>query len=82
MITLGDFYHVVEVPRPQKVYENADAVLLYFERRGEYMAIDKNLRGEEYGKYPQYYRSTSGTFKKCKAAFEKYSQNAMAWMKQ
>ena len=61
----------------KKVLENSEAFVVYFERCGDYMAIDKETRGKEYTLGGLYNRSTSGDFKRCKKAFEKYSPKTM-----
>lgn len=56
-----------------KVLENEKAVVAYYERSGQYVAIEKKVSGHEYTKSGLYHRSTRGDFKTAKKAFEKYS---------
>lgn len=75
MINTNDYFHSMRVGT--KVLENNEAVVLYFERSGKYEAIEKRLSGKEYTYSGLYHRSTSGDFKRCKKAFEKYSPKTM-----
>lgn len=69
-----DAYEVMErrAKFPALVLENERAFMLYHED-GTYTAVERERRGHEYGKYPQYHRSTTGSFKKAQRAFEMYS---------
>lgn len=58
-------------------FENAEACMARHNRTGEYIAYEKQMRGNGYGISPFYHRSTTGTFKRAKKAFEKYSPNTM-----
>lgn len=60
-----------------KVFENEEAMLVYFPNGGDYMAISKQRKGMEYTYSGFYYNSTSGNFQRCKKAFEKYSPKTM-----
>lgn len=56
-----------------RVLENKKAYVAYNERTGEYIAIEKIIRGNGFGISPFYHKSTKGNFKRAKKAFEKYS---------
>jgi len=58
---------------------NNAAVVLYDEVHDCYYAIE---RGISYYGGKDYHRSTKGSFKRCKAAFEKYSPVSMARLRQ
>lgn len=66
----NDGYAIERLPR---VLENRKAYVAYIERSGEYIAVDKEIRGAGYGISPYYQRSTKGNFKRARKAFEKYS---------
>ena len=75
MIKTNDYFHFVDQHRDEPgnfAYENSKAIVVYM-GDGRYMAIDKEVRGEEYTVGGLYHRSTSGDFKRAKKAFEKYS---------
>ena len=75
MIKRDDFENVM-YHGAQKVYENEEAVMVYI-CEDYYMAVSKELKGEEYTYSGLYYNSTKGNFKRCKKAFEKYSPKTM-----
>jgi hypothetical protein len=58
-------------------YENTEACMARNNRYGDYIAYEKEMRGNGYGISPFYHRSTRGDFKRCKKAFEKYSPKTM-----
>lgn len=69
------------------VFENEEAIMIHLNKRffdthtgqeakaGEYLAIEKTGKVDVFG--ADTYRSTKGSFKRCKTAFEKYSPK---WM--
>lgn len=70
MVYLDGFEWYEKTPR---VLENKKAYVAYNEKTGEYIAIEKIIRGNGFGISPFYHKSTKGNFKRCKNAFEKYS---------
>ena len=66
-------YAISKLP---KVLENKEAEVRYI-GNGKYIAIDKQIRGQGFGRSPYYQRSTTGDFKRAKKAFEKYSPETM-----
>ena len=77
MIKHDEFWRFDSEQIGKKVLENKEAFVIYFEIGGSYMAVDKTIKGKEYTFSGLYHRSTSGDFKRCKKAFEKYSPESM-----
>lgn len=76
MITINDqYFDRKSWDTASKVYENSEALVIHL-KDGQYLAIDKQLKGDEYV-YGLYRRSTTGNLKRCKKAFEKYSPRTM-----
>lgn len=70
MVYLDGWHWHENAPR---VLENKKAYVAYNEKTGEYIAIEKIIRGNGFGISPFYHKSTTGNFKRAKKAFEKYS---------